>query len=300
MAGSRSVADSHAWEQKCKQLLAIRYRDELQLIDASRAGDLGLEAFTRDSACGFQCYAALEPLSTQELYKKQRNKLTTDLDKLVANEVQLAVILGTTKLRRYVFMVPRFDPPLLEHCGRKAREMQAKGLSILDPSFDIVVHTDENYPVERAQLIELALEPLRLNIREVNDVERTNWTTEHAPLVDTLMGKIVKFGVTAEEQEVLRNEFLNHFLRREQLLHLISNEAPETRIRIEGRIRDREHLLYSARLMTVQPPREHAMAVIKALTAELREESKAIQATGAEALAWGTAADWLIRCPLDF
>jgi hypothetical protein len=42
------------------------------------------------------------------------------------------------------------------------------------------------------------------------------------------------------------------------------------------------------------------MAVIKALTAELREESKAIQATGAEALAWGTAADWLIRCPLDF
>jgi hypothetical protein len=197
-------------------------------------------------------------------------------------------------------MVPRFDPPLLEHCGRKAREMQAKGLSILDPSFDIVVHTDENYPVERAQLIELALEPLRLNIREVNDVERTNWTTEHAPLVDTLMGKIVKFGVTAEEQEVLRNEFLNHFLRREQLLHLISNEAPETRIRIEGRIRDREHLLYSARLMTVQPPREHAMAVIKALTAELREESKAIQATGAEALAWGTAADWLIRCPLDF
>src|SRR5437667_369278 len=140
MEESHSVADSHAWEQKCKQLLAIRYRDELQLIDASRAGDLGLEAFTRDSACAFQCYAALEPL--------------------------------------------------------------------------------------------------RLDIPPVGAAQRADWAAEHVPLVETLDAKINKFGVAAEQQTALRDEFLNHYLRREQLLGQIFNEAPETYARIERRIRD--------------------------------------------------------------
>lgn len=281
-------------------LLTICYGEGLQLIDASRVGDLGLEAFARDTGCAFQCYAPLEPLSVQERYKKQRNKLTTDLNKLVTNEAELAGILGPTKIKRYIYMVPQFDRQLLTHCASKAQEMREKNLSILDPAFDIVVQTDENYPVERAQLIEAALEPLRLDIPEVDQARRTNWATEHAPLVDTLDRKIDKFGVTLEQKNELRDEFLNHYLRLGDLLDQISNEAPDTRLRIERRIRDRERLLPSANMMRTLAPREHAMTVIQSLTKEILEESRALQSPSAEALAWGTAADWLIRCPLDF
>ena len=282
------------------QLLAIRYGDELQLIDASRVGDLGLEAFTRDTGLGFQCYAPLEALSTKERYEKHRDKLTRDLGKLETNQDELAVILGSTKLGRYVFMVPQFDPPLLTHCGKQCEKMRAKRLRILADGFDIVVQTEENYPTERAQLIEHALKPLQLNIPSVDESFRTQWAATNVSLVDALTAKIGKFGLPGEQQEELRDEFLSHYLRREQLLEQVFNEAPETHVRLEARIRQRERLLAMARLMDAAPPLEHATSVIRGLTKELLEESEALQAPGAEALAYGTAADWMVRCPLDF
>lgn len=300
MDGAGSVSDSHEWERKCMQLVAIRHGDELQLIDASRVGDLGLEAFTRDTGLGFQCYAPLEPLSAKERYEKHRDKLTRDLGKLETNEHELVVILGSTKLTRYVFMVPQFDPPLLAHCGKQCEKMRAKRLRILADGFDIVIQTEENYPTERAQLIEHALKPLQLDIPDVDESVRTEWAAANVSLVDALTTKIAKFGLADKQQEELRDQFLSHYLRREQLLEHVFNEAPETHVRLEARIRQREHLLAMARLMGTAQPLEHANSVIRDLTQELLEESKALQAPAAEALAYGTAADWMVRCPLDF
>jgi len=201
MDGVRLVSDRHEWEQTCMQLLAIRYKDELQLLDASRAGDLGLEAFTRDTGRGFQCYAPLEPLSARERYEKHRDKLTRDLRKLETNEDELAVILGSTTLSRYVFMVPQFDPPLLKHCGKQCTKVKEKKLRILTDDFDIVVQTQKNYPTERAQLIELALEPLQLEITDVDEVARAEWAAANVALVNTLTTKITKFGLPEQQEQ---------------------------------------------------------------------------------------------------
>jgi len=298
--GARTVADSHEWENKCKQLLSIRYRDELQLIDASRGGDLGLDAFTRDTGLGFQCYAPLETLNVHERYEKHRDKLTEDLGKLEKNLDELVVILGHTKLRRYVFMVPQFERTLLTHCGKKSNEMKAKKLAIIDDHFDIVVHTAEDYAAELAQLIEVALEPLRLNLPDIDERSRSDWADANVSLVEALTGKIAKFALDSKQQEELRDEFLSHYLQREQLLGQVYDRAPETHVRLERRIHKREELLLVARLMTREPPLEHATTVIDTLTQELLEESKALQAPDAQALSYGTAADWMMRCPLDF
>ena len=300
MDGAYTVADSHEWEDLCKQLLALRYEDDLQLIDAARDGDLGLEAFTRSSALGFQCYAPLEPLSAKERYEKHRNKLTGDLAKLEINEAKLAVLFGTMRMRQYIFMVPQFDTRLLEHCGAKRDEFRAKALSILAEDFDVTVQTETNYPVERAQLIEVALAPLGLEIPDVEEATREQWAEANVPLVDTLTEKLRKLSFSEEKQEKLRAEFLQHYLRRDQLLDQVFSEAPETHVRLERRIRQREQLLASARLMSDESPPEHAKTVIASLTQELLDESKALQPAGAEAIAYGTAADWMVRCPLDF
>jgi hypothetical protein len=52
--------------------------------------------------------------------------------------------------------------------------------------------------------------------------------------------------------------------------------------------------------MTTDEPLEHCNTVIRELTGELMEESRALQPVSAQALAYGTAADWMVRCPLDF
>jgi hypothetical protein len=197
-------------------------------------------------------------------------------------------------------MVPQFDTPLLEHCGVKCVELRAKALSILTADFDVIVQTESNYPVERAQLIETALAPLGLDIPDVDAATRLAWAQANVPLVETLTSKIKKFNLPGEQQESLRDEFLQHYLRREQLLQQIFDDAPETHVRLENRIRQRERLLATARLMSTESPLEHAKTAISDLTEELLAESKALQQASAEAIAYGTAAEWLVRCPLDF
>lgn len=295
-----SVSDSHDWEARCKQLLAIRHGDELQLLDASRKGDLGLEAFTRDSHLGFQCYAPLETLSTTQRYEKQRDKLTQDLGKLRVNEAELVSLLGGIKLARYVFMVPEHDYRIVQHAASKAADLRSAELSILDPDFDIVVQTEENYPAERAQLISLAVVPLGLQIPDVDDAERLEWERANAELVDTLAAKVDLLAVSEADRAALVTELMNQYLRREHILAQLLNLSPDTNLRLQRRIRDRESLLAAERLMNPVPPQDRAAAVVTNLAVELRDEIPTLESAVAETLAYGTAADWMLRCPLVF
>ena len=91
------IWEGREWQDYCLMLLHKRYADHsLQEVPDRHLGDLGIEAFSLDG-CAFQCYAALEPLSTQNLYEAQRDKLTGDLNKLEKNKVELKKILGGLK-----------------------------------------------------------------------------------------------------------------------------------------------------------------------------------------------------------
>ncbi|HIJ55017.1 MAG TPA: hypothetical protein HPQ03_02720 [Deltaproteobacteria bacterium] len=66
-----------AWEKYCQKLLKLKYND-YQEVPARYAGDLGVEGFTH-TGIAFQCYCQDgEPIS-DELYEKQRDKVTKDI-----------------------------------------------------------------------------------------------------------------------------------------------------------------------------------------------------------------------------
>ena len=74
--------DGTSWEELCQIIFKRRYEDELyQKIPAS-PGDFGLEGFTNRTGRGFQCYCPSTHYDKHELYEKQRDKITTDLNKL--------------------------------------------------------------------------------------------------------------------------------------------------------------------------------------------------------------------------
>jgi hypothetical protein len=109
-------------------LLAMHYPvGELVEVPDRDKGDYGIEAFARDG-CAFQCYAAEEPLTVQQLYAKQRAKMARDLKKLVDNRSGLMAILGSVRIRRWLFLVPRHDSKeLVAHAARKEAELRAGG-----------------------------------------------------------------------------------------------------------------------------------------------------------------------------
>jgi hypothetical protein len=106
-------------------------------------GDFGLEGFTTTTGCGFQCYCPNELYGDKELHEKQRNKITTDLKKL----------LGTTKLRRWYLVTPTIARnELVKHARTKEADVRGWNLSILAPDFEVLVHDGENYAAEIQEL----------------------------------------------------------------------------------------------------------------------------------------------------
>src|SRR2546430_2916401 len=86
------------WQELVVQLLYLRYPiGQFQPIPDRDRGDCGLEGFSRDGV-GYQCYAVEEPVTTAELSKKQKKKITNDLLKLVRYSDHLPGLLNPTIL----------------------------------------------------------------------------------------------------------------------------------------------------------------------------------------------------------
>lgn len=82
----------NAWETLCVQCYRLRYQsDDYTAIPAVQGGDAGIEGFTNKGIV-HQCYCPERPYSDNELYTHQREKLTTDIEKLMKNANRLRAL----------------------------------------------------------------------------------------------------------------------------------------------------------------------------------------------------------------
>lgn len=144
--------DGDSWEALCQKCFKIKYdSDGYQEILAS-PGDFGLEGFTR-TGIAFQCYCPDEDYTMDELYEKQRDKITKDLKKLKTYETQINERLGGVQIKKWYFVSPKFKKnELLRHCTNKINEVKKWGLSIIDTEFDILIRDIEFYLTEITQV----------------------------------------------------------------------------------------------------------------------------------------------------
>ncbi|MDP3984840.1 MAG: hypothetical protein Q8Q52_07565 [Acidimicrobiia bacterium] len=100
------------WEDRCLLLLRVRYRPpsphHFQHVPADDQGDHGVEGFSSDGHL-YQCYAPNPQLKIKDRFEDQRDKLTEDVGKLIANADGIAALLGPLKIKKYFFMVPVHD-----------------------------------------------------------------------------------------------------------------------------------------------------------------------------------------------
>jgi len=78
------------WEAMFQIILKRKHENNgYQPIITIPSGDHGIEGFTRTGDV-FQCYCPAQDYDNADLYEKQRNKITTDLNKLEYNKDLLA------------------------------------------------------------------------------------------------------------------------------------------------------------------------------------------------------------------
>src|ERR1039457_1533509 len=101
------ITDGNAWEASVKRWLHLKHPNDFQPVPATDKGDGGIEGYCLEERTVYQCYSALEYFDTKTLYEKQRDKLTTDIGKFIANTTKLLRILPAGfKVRRYDYVVP--------------------------------------------------------------------------------------------------------------------------------------------------------------------------------------------------
>ncbi|MDH6464926.1 hypothetical protein M2302_005127 [Micromonospora sp. A200] len=285
------------WEEWCLALMRQHYgADQVQEIPATDGGDLGIEAFTY-SGTAFQCYAAQDCYSTNDLYEKQRDKLTVDLGKIRRKEAQLAQLLGPVLIDRYMFMVPKFESfRIVQHASTKTNEYRALGLSVLTDTFQIVVCTDDAFAAAKAAVAGRMRPLVDSPLAERASIEA--WMQDNGELIGIVSEKLaLKVPDPTERRRYVESLIIQYIDGQNGLdgMHLKYPEHWQDTLRC---INDKE------RLLALEYPANESdslsiLTIAKDLQKEIEYDVPIIDTKMARRIAWGTIADWLMRCPLD-
>lgn len=118
--------DGDEWQVFVVQLLSIRYGADLIEVPDQHKGDSGIEAFSVSDGCAFQCYAPEGPAGNiAEVAKKHKKKISRDIKKFCDNREELTALFGTTKIRRWVLVVPEHcSADVVKCCQQKTEEVR--------------------------------------------------------------------------------------------------------------------------------------------------------------------------------
>lgn len=292
------------WETQVKRWLVLRHGGcGFVPIPDQTQGDLGLEGFSRDGVA-YQCYVADGAPSARELYMKQRDKLTKDIGKFIANAGPLLGLLGPTRIHRWVLAVPRVsNKDLLAHAESKAGEVRKKNLPHVDPNrFFVHVETEEAFATERDRLVAMQAAILNLPISPVPPERVGEWAASQDEGVKKLDGKVTRILPTAEDEQrrELRTAFIREMIARDNLQSEMRGRYPELWEQVEECIATQESGLLIASYASGGAPATVLQDSMRSFDAALQQRLPGVGADTRARIVRGTVADWLIRCPLKF
>lgn len=294
------------WEALCQQVFKSRYFSEGYHPIPASPGDFGLEGFTLDSGCGFQCYCPDKQPSSDELYVAQRDKITEDLKKLRTFEKALSEILGATRLSKWVFVTPQIGRhALLRHARKKEREVRAWGLSILTDDFSVHLHDGDFYLHEINVIRAESGEALIFGdeVAELPALDEPAEIYEQNLLRKSRLRLNHKSDDGGQETRVLElyHLTLKNFLETDVYLKQISDGAPTLYFKLKRLINEFEQHVVEAKLTWSGSPHELTenlkQALAKRIGHDLRPE---VDETTAAKISRHMVARWLAICSLDY
>lgn len=189
-----SNLDGNAWENICVKCYRYRYENQHYTpIPAVSGGDAGIEGFTKTGIV-HQCYYPERQYSDHELYEALRDKLSTDVKKLLNNGDRL-IALGVPVIHEWHFNIPEYrDAKILIHAATKQREVLSEKennpdkYSYIADDFQIVIKTAENFSPEISRIIRTSAD-YNLNLA-VEHTSNPNWKDCDSQKVANIRRKI--------------------------------------------------------------------------------------------------------------
>ncbi len=300
--------DGNGWENLMQRCWKDKFESELfQRMPATVQGDSGIEGFTLTTGKVFQSYCPEKQYDAAELYEKQRDKITTDLNKLIKYQKDLQEVLGKTLIKEWHFVTPEVTNKALNaHCRTKEKEYQDKKLEHLDPNFRIVIKEYTDYLVEITRHMNLM--KLKLDIA-VDTPYEIDWNQCESAHVDNLRRKVTNLFSPYNMSEEKRIERVNkvvesyifYYQRGLKVLNKLEDKFPEQYGKLKRVKSTQGETVEMACMFPTKSEKEMLDNIqsdlLNELTIELGEH---FEKASLEQLTKQIVSEWLMLCPLNF
>jgi len=296
--------EGNEWQEHVVLLLRTRYPPGgFQEVPDKHRGDFGIEGYSRRDGCVYQCYAAQEPLSTNDRYEAQRDKITGDLNKFVRNQADLLKIFGTLKISRWILVVPFYDSALLvQHCQTKTAEILAAALPYVSHDFVVHVDTDDMFAAEKNALKKRNIVAIDVEASALPKPDVDRWALGNTNAVAALARKAKLLGTlnTPDRVDAFVKRMIGHHLNGQEVLRELHDRYAAVYEEVVKSKASREGFLETLALATADLPPQLLQKTLEQYINDLQNIEVVVSPRTAELLAHEAIADWLMRCPLDF
>lgn len=133
-----TFTDGNEWEDFCQSCLKIKHQHQnFKSVPADSGGDYGLDGFNTNGDA-YQCYCPEKEYTDKELYEHQRDKITSDIQKIFDYQDKLRTILNGCKIKTWHFTTPLIkSKELILHCNTKETLVKSWKLDFIDDDFQI-------------------------------------------------------------------------------------------------------------------------------------------------------------------
>ena len=295
-----------SWEDFCQLCFKLKYENDGYQEMPAWQGDLGIEGFTR-SGIFFQCYCPDTEYNPDKLYEMQRDKITTDLGKLVTYEKELKSYLKTIQVTKWIFVTPEYKKKdLVKHCQDKAEDYRKITSSILAPDFDVLVHDIEFYSEQIPIFLNFREKKLDIDPKEKkSEGEIADWKSKSISLVDNAIKKhkqrIPEKAKNIDEKiNNLTQKSVSDFLNGDAMIRKWAEKYQDQYEKFQ-KVVDQFEKRVEEKCAVADG---NSNILYNEIEVELNEKIKAsfsfLDDTMIDRLTARVMADWILRCPISF
>lgn len=288
------------WESYALSLLHSRHGAlSVQRVPATHQGDLGIDFYCIADCVIYQCYAVEEPVDVATRAQRQKDKITTDLKKVIDGAADVAKLFLGEPVKRWVLLAPLHNSKEVNlHCAKKTKEARELNLPQLHADFEVCVHDQDSFPGAIAAAMSTVTN-VRIKVEPPTQQELDAWKAGSANLLANATAKLLKRAPPEDIQDVVVN-CVEAFLSGDALVDALRSSAPDLHEKVTAAIAIR-----AKRLSILGPnggpiPSNIMNNELAALVAAIKEAAPTLSEENAQSIALGTLSDWIMRCPLDF
>jgi hypothetical protein len=294
------------WEDFCQICFKKKYEAEGYQQMPAWQGDLGIEGFTRTGVL-FQCYCPDEEYNADLLYEKQRDKITTDLKKLISNEKELKSYLKEIKVKQWIFVTPGFKKKdIVKHCHDKADEYRNLKLTILEDNFDVLIYDIDFFATEISLVLNYRKEKIEINpLTEKSETEIADWKTKEISLVKNAIrkhGQRISDIIPNRDIKInkLTQNSIEHFLNGNITVKIMQEKFPKDYEKFIRVVSLFEKKVAEMCIINTGDNNELYKQIENDLKAKLKDAFNYIDQITIDRLTEQVLSDWILRCPINF